>query len=179
VDNARPRTAAYARVRLPVVLALSLNEQVATSTMLNLTTEQRDELFLLFDSVDPGDPAGADRIFERFGPGNTIAGQHQPFERFEWYRELLKLLHARWPAKYGQIHKGTPFFFLAWLAFDLRHYEKALTYLDAAISEDTRIDPPVGSRSVSRWAPHHRDASGAPYRRARALQGRNGRCDAP
>jgi len=34
------------------------------------------------------------------------------------------------------MHKGTPFFFLAWTAFDLRNYEKALFYLDAALAED-------------------------------------------
>lgn len=109
--------------------------------MLNLTSEQRDELLRLFDAIDPGDSQGADRIFEQFGAGNPVAIQNQPFERFEWYRGLLKLLYERSPQKYSQIHKGTPFFFLAWLAFDLRDFEKALTYLDAAISEDTRIDP--------------------------------------
>lgn len=102
---------------------------------------RREQFLLRFDQLDASDCAGADHLFEEFAPGNTIAGQHFPFERFEWYREHLKLLFERSPKKYGEIHKGTPFFFLAWLAFDFRDYEKALTYLDAAISEDTRIDP--------------------------------------
>lgn len=109
--------------------------------MLDLTTQQRDDLFRAFDALDPLDSEGADHIFQQFGVGNSIVAQAQPFERFEWYRGLLKLLFERSPQKYAQVHKGTPFFFLAWLAFDLRDYEKALTYLDAAISEDTRIDP--------------------------------------
>ena len=109
--------------------------------MLDLTTEQREELFRLFDAIDPGDSQGADQIFAQFGVGNNVAVQSQPFERFEWYRGLLKILYERSPQKYAQIHKGTPFFFLAWLSFDLRDFEKGLTYLDAAISEDTRIDP--------------------------------------
>jgi hypothetical protein len=100
-----------------------------------------DELFRRFDELDPNDQAAADKLFGDFGAGNMITGQHQPFERFEWYHGLLKLLFKRSREKYGKIHKGTPFFFLAWLSFDLRDYEKALTYLDAAISEDTRADP--------------------------------------
>ena len=109
--------------------------------MFDLKPDQRKKLFRLFDAVDPGDTQGADRIFEQFSAGSNVASQSRPFERFECYRGLLKLLFERSPGKYAQIHKGTPFFFLAWLAFDLRAYEKALTYLDAAISEDTRIDP--------------------------------------
>lgn len=109
--------------------------------MLELSDAQRTALSLQFDSLDPADHIGADRLFEMFGAGNTIAGQNTPFERFEWYRQLLVLLFERSPKKYREIHKGTPFFFLAWLAFDVRAYEKALTFLDAAISEDARIDP--------------------------------------
>jgi len=40
--------------------------------------------------------------------------------------------------KYQNVHKGTPFYIMAWLAFDIRNYEKALYYIDAAISEDVR-----------------------------------------
>lgn len=109
--------------------------------MFALTPEQRSELFRRFDAIGPTDHVAADRLFEQFGVGNSITVQDQPFERFEWYRGLLKLLFDRSPEQYRQIHKGTPFFFLAWLSFDLRDYEKALTYLDAAISEDTRVDP--------------------------------------
>jgi hypothetical protein len=28
--------------------------------------------------------------------------------------------------KYRKMHKGTPFGFLSWLAFDMRNYEKAM-----------------------------------------------------
>lgn len=44
-------------------------------------------------------------------------------------------------ARYRSIHKGTPFYFLAWTAFEMENYEKALYYMDAAISEDIRQDP--------------------------------------
>ncbi|MFH0957843.1 MAG: hypothetical protein V1897_03985, partial [Pseudomonadota bacterium] len=79
-----------------------------------------------------------DTFFSTFGPGNLLHATDRPFERFRDYEDLLQLLHSRNPQKYEQVHKGTPFFFLAWLAFDLRNYEKALYYLDAAISEDVR-----------------------------------------
>lgn len=79
-----------------------------------------------------------DWFFSTFGPGNLLNATDRPFERFRDYEDLLQLLHSRNPHKYEQVHKGTPFFFLAWLAFDLRNYEKALYYLDAAISEDVR-----------------------------------------
>ena len=80
----------------------------------------------------------ADSFFSTFGPGNLINATDRPHERFNDYETLLSLLRERNRQKYEQVHKGTPFFFLAWLAFDLRNYEKALYYLDAAISEDVK-----------------------------------------
>ena len=40
------------------------------------------------------------------------------------------------------MHKGTPLYFLSWLAFDLHLFDAALHFLDAAIEEDKRKDPP-------------------------------------
>jgi hypothetical protein len=82
--------------------------------------------------------AHGDLFFSTFGPGNLVNATDRPHERFDDYESLLKLLQERNQQKYEQIHKGTPFFFLSWLAFDLRNYEKALYYLDAAISEDVK-----------------------------------------
>jgi len=80
----------------------------------------------------------ADWFFSTFGPGNLLNATDRPHERFNDYETLLSLLRERNRGKYGQVHKGTPFFFLSWLAFDLRNYEKTLYYLDAAISEDVK-----------------------------------------
>ena len=88
-----------------------------------------------YDSLDVKD---ADNFFSSFGPGNLIDAKDRPHERFEDYEDLLKSLQDRDKQKYEKIHKGTPFFFLSWLAFDLRNYEKALYYLDASISEDVK-----------------------------------------
>jgi hypothetical protein len=60
----------------------------------------------------------------------------RPFERFSDYEELLSILQRDDPQKYVKIHKGTPFYFLAWTALDMKNYEKAIFYMDAAISED-------------------------------------------
>ena len=82
--------------------------------------------------------AQGDNFFSTFGPGNLINATNKPHERFNDYEGLLQLLRKRNQQKYEQVHKGTPFFFLSWLAFDLRNFEKALYYLDAAISEDVK-----------------------------------------
>jgi hypothetical protein len=79
-----------------------------------------------------------DSFFSTFGPGNLLQATDRPFERFRDYEDLLQMLQRRNPQKYERIHKGTPFFFLARTAFDIRNYEKTLYYLDAAISEDVR-----------------------------------------
>ena len=86
-------------------------------------------------------PEDGDRFFEAYGPGNTIEVIESPFERFEDYELLLRTLKTDDPDKYEEIHKGTPFYFMAWTAFDLQNYERAVFYMDAAISEDIRKDP--------------------------------------
>ena len=90
--------------------------------------------------VFPGfhDAGRVDSFFSLFLPGNTRYTSERPHERFSDYEELLWKLMERYPDRYQQAHKGTPFYFMSWLAFDLRNFEKALFYIDAAISEDVR-----------------------------------------
>jgi hypothetical protein len=83
----------------------------------------------------------ADRFFAEYGIGNTIERPASPYERFVYYRELLTRLRASDPDKFASIHKGTPLYFLSWLAFDLHQFEAALHFLDASIDEDKRKDP--------------------------------------
>jgi len=78
------------------------------------------------------------KFFGLFGPGNIISFTDKPFERFSDYESLLLKMQETDKDKYQKIHKGTPFYFLAWTAFDLRNYEAGLFYLDAAISEDIK-----------------------------------------
>jgi hypothetical protein len=91
-----------------------------------------------FRKLEPKDPKAWDWFFETFGPGNILEGTDRPYERFSDYEGLLNLLYDTDRVRYKIIHKGLPFLFLAWLACDLRNYEKALYYLDAALSEDVR-----------------------------------------
>lgn len=95
----------------------------------------------VFENLIITGPESGDAFFETFGPGNMIYFLDKPYERFSDYEELLSILQQDNPGKFESIHKGTPFYFLSWTAFDLGNYEKALFYIDAAISEDIRIAP--------------------------------------
>jgi len=105
------------------------------------TTEKIAQARLAFRQLTISGPEDGDRFFEAYCPGNTINIADRPYERFEDYEILLKIIRDDDQTKYEQIHKGTPFYFLAWTAFDLKNYEKAVFYMDAAISEDMRKNP--------------------------------------
>lgn len=92
-----------------------------------------------FSELAPNDSQAANKFFQKFGPGNSIFRKNNPYERLSIYEYLLKVLLTNDLPKYQAVHKGTPFYFMAWLAFDLKNYEKALYYIDAAISEDIRV----------------------------------------
>ena len=98
-------------------------------------------LLTVFQQTDFANPAAGDAFFGTFAPGNIAEHPDRPYERFSDYEELLSRLMAADRNKYKTMHKGTPFGFMAWLAFDLQNYEKALFYMDAGISEDVRKDP--------------------------------------
>lgn len=89
-----------------------------------------------FTSTAFDDPSQANDFFHNHSCGNTPEVSNLPYERFKHYEDLLSGMRRLDPIKYSRMHKGTPLFFLAWLAFDLRNFEKALYFLDAAISED-------------------------------------------
>ena len=95
----------------------------------------------LFKRLEFSRTETGDLLFEIFGPGVVVGAIDRPYERFHAYEELLIELQKADPSKYREIHKGTAFFFLAWTGFEIGNYEKALFYLDAAISEDSRAKP--------------------------------------
>ena len=113
-----------------------------------LSQQQIDLARNRFAEIDPGNHNDAALFFQTFGPGRhwkppngptgIIEQSDKPYERFSDYELLLTKLQEQDPEKYKKIHKGTPFYLMAWLAFDMRHYEKALFYLDAALSEDKK-----------------------------------------
>jgi len=83
-------------------------------------------------------PEAGDIFFETFCIGNDIYTIHMPLNRFNDYQKVLELIYHADQIKYLQIHKGTPFYFLSWLAFQIQSYERAVFYMDAAIAEDIR-----------------------------------------
>jgi hypothetical protein len=83
-------------------------------------------------------PEKGDGFFEVYGAGNRDFVLDRPHERMKAYELLLYILKTHNPEKYRDIHKGTPYFFLAWTAFQSGDFEKGLFYLDAAATEDLR-----------------------------------------
>jgi hypothetical protein len=83
----------------------------------------------------------ADDYFEKHTCGSYPDRVDYPLERFNHSMKLLEGLRADDPTKYGRMHKGTPLFYLAWLSFDARDFERALFFLDAGISEDIANAP--------------------------------------
>lgn len=103
---------------------------------MHFLTEPLENLALShFDAMDTDK---GDWFFSTFGPGNVRNATDRPHERFSDYETLLHKINLRNKEKYDEIHKGTAFYFLTWLAFDLKNFEKALYYIDAAISEDVK-----------------------------------------
>jgi hypothetical protein len=105
---------------------------------LYLTEERATEIIDAFKTREFKDSADENRFFEEYGLGNTVGTIDRPFERLNDYEQLLSELRREAPEKYRKAHKGTPFGFMSWYAFDLRNYEKALFYMDAGISEDLK-----------------------------------------
>lgn len=84
---------------------------------------------------DRGEKNG-DSLFGELQIGNDTVAIFRPFERFHDYELLIFELNSLHSTKYFNLHKGTAFYFLAWLAFDLKSYNKAMFYIDAAVAED-------------------------------------------
>ena len=94
-----------------------------------------------FKKLDDNNYKEHSKFFGKYGVGNTTGETiDHPFERFQEYEKLLIILKNEDERKYEKIHKGTPFFFLGWIAFDLKNYETAVFYLDAAISENIKFN---------------------------------------
>jgi hypothetical protein len=72
--------------------------------------------------------------FEYYFPG-------QPFDTLECGEALLAKCENLAPGIYKTLHKGTPFYWLSQAAFLVHDYETAAFYIDAAVSEDLKINP--------------------------------------
>lgn len=85
------------------------------------------------------DATDADVFFGKYGVGNATLGADRPLERMQAYELFLYILQTYDPDKFKIIHKGTPYYFIAWTAFQFANFENSLFYMDAAVSEDNRL----------------------------------------
>lgn len=109
-----------------------------------LTNHTFNEALLTFEQLDIKDGHTGDLFFETFGVPNTIELFNAPYERFISYEFLMQRLKEANANKFSLIHKGTPYYFLAWTAFEIRNYGKAVFYMDLALGEDIRKVLPAG-----------------------------------
>jgi hypothetical protein len=81
----------------------------------------------------------------RFFPGRRYEPQtrkvFQPQESLLIYEKILAQIKRIDPDRYSTMHKGTPFYIMGWLAYEMRDYEKGVFYMDAALSEDVHNAP--------------------------------------
>lgn len=102
------------------------------------TNHTINEALLAFDQLEIQDAHTGDLYFETFGVPNTIEIFNAPYERFICYELFMQKLKEENADKFSLIHKGTPYYFLAWTAFELRNFSKAVFYMDLALGEDIR-----------------------------------------
>lgn len=119
-------------------------------TLFNKLTSDsgKKEILDEFNAIDTNNPQQGDGFFEKYGGANYLLDRESlPYDRRDYigridvYLNLFNLLKEESPDKFYQIHKGTPYCLLGWLFFDIGDYEQGLFYIDAAMSEDKRIDP--------------------------------------
>lgn len=65
----------------------------------------------------------------------------QPHVSLDTYARVMGQLQKADPSRYAIMHKGTPFYLMGWLAYDIRDYERGVFYMDAALSEDVHNNP--------------------------------------
>ncbi len=65
----------------------------------------------------------------------------QPHVSLDTYARVMGQLQKADPSRYAIMHKGTPFYLMGWLDYDIGDYERGVFYMDAALSEDVRNNP--------------------------------------
>jgi len=104
---------------------------------------------LISDYKSIPEKMNSEEFFKKYGVGNAKIGIDRPLERMEAYELLLDLL-VTIDAKINKIiHKGTPYYFLGWLAFQLRDFSKAMFYMDAAVNEDLKFPDIKNKKSTT------------------------------
>lgn len=96
---------------------------------------------------NPDIPRSSDRFFQEYGVGNIVYSIDQPYERLKAYELLLKILNEHSASTYKVIHKGTPYFVMSWIAFQIEDFQRGVYYADCAINEDIRKSDPCNLNS--------------------------------
>lgn len=102
----------------------------------------------VLDYLNISDAIQADIFFSKYGVGNVVAGSHIPFERKLAYELLLEILISLDPVKYHDIHKGSPYYFIGWTAYQYLDFAKSIFYMDAAVSEDLKFQDVQNKTSI-------------------------------
>lgn len=96
-----------------------------------------------FKNLDVSSPDKCNEFFGKYGIGNNPTQADHSLERLEYYEGLLTHLLETDSQRYIDCHKGTPYYFLGWLCFDLGHFSRAYFYFDLAVYEDRwHLHPP-------------------------------------
>lgn len=110
-----------------------------------------EELKKVYSELNSDNPGYANVFFSKYCPGNFKDIVLQPYERLSIYEFILNALNQEDENKYKKIHKGTPFYFMGWLAYIIEDFEKALFYMDAAVSEDMRVCRKYSPKEPNNW----------------------------
>jgi hypothetical protein len=95
----------------------------------------------------PRNPADEDHFFEAQPPKVVYKQGTEPrelvyiVESFNLYQDMLHQIQRVAPQRFKTMHKGTPYYLMGWLAFAMKDYEKAVFFMDAALSEDLANNP--------------------------------------
>lgn len=92
-------------------------------------------------------PEEADALFGSYGLP-TLLG-YSPVSQVSAWERVLHLIRRADPVKYETIHKGTPFYFMGVASYLAGDFERALFYMDCAVSEDLRLHGPRWSQVPS------------------------------
>jgi hypothetical protein len=65
----------------------------------------------------------------------------QPHVSLDTYLRVMGQLQRADSSRYALMHKGTPFYLMGWLGYDIGDYERGVFYMDAALSEDVQNNP--------------------------------------
>jgi hypothetical protein len=86
------------------------------------------------------DPADADRLFNSLAI--PVLFNDSPARQIWVWERVLRILHDADTARYEEIHKGTPFYFLGIASYLGEDFERALFYMDCALEQDCRLHGP-------------------------------------